>query len=306
MAQQLTPLAYLGPSYVAIMQDEDRSNGPALQDTKDVSMTSPMPLVIAIEANIGAGKTTQIERLQELFKDNDRIVVLPEPVKEWVDKGFLQEMYDNPDNQWLLGSFQHMVLMSLAGDLLKALARKPTPAVIITERSPWGNYHVFGKANLTGTPMAMYHHTWERILGGLPSQLEPKYVYLDTTVHTIVKRMEARGREAEAHVPRAYLEKLDKLHEDFIWKETKWHAVLDGNRDEEAVWEELCVVLKGWFDEAGETFKEQRKVDRSTAEREKNLTIMMKCAQDASQALAQQSPEERAKKRLKVEPVPCA
>lgn len=97
-----------------------------------------MPLIIAIEANIGAGKTTQIKRLQDLFKDNDRIVVLPEPVDEWVEKGFLQAMYDNPDNPWLLSSFQHMVLMSLAGDLLKALARKPTPAIIITERSPWG------------------------------------------------------------------------------------------------------------------------------------------------------------------------
>lgn len=259
-----------------------------------------MPLIIAIEANIGAGKTTQIKRLQDLFKDNDRIVVLPEPVDEWVDKGFLQAMYDNPDNPWLLSSFQHMVLMSLAGDLLKALARKPTPAIIITERSPWGNYHIFGKANLTGAPMDMYHHTWERILGGLPSQLEPRYIYLSTTVHTIVQRMAARGREAEAHVPRAYLEKLDKLHEDFIWKETKWHAVLDGDNDEEAVWQELCVALRGWFAEAGETFKAQRAI-KVTSERETNLTVMMNCAQRALAALQEQSPEGRASKRAKAE-----
>ena len=198
-----------------------------------------------------------------------------------------------------------MVLMSLAGDLLKALAQKPTPAIIITERSPWGNYHVFGKANLTGAPMDMYHHTWERILGGLPSQLAPKYVYLQTTVHTIVKRMEARGREAEAHVPRAYLEKLDRLHEKFIWDETQNPAVIDGNQDEEAVWQELCVALKGWFAEAGETFKKEREV-KSTSDRERNLTIMMTCATEGAEVLAQQSPEERASKRCKVEPVPCA
>ena len=46
--------------------------------------TSPLPLVIAIEANIGAGKSTQIARLQKLFEGNDRIVVLPEPVDDWV------------------------------------------------------------------------------------------------------------------------------------------------------------------------------------------------------------------------------
>lgn len=302
MAQQLTPLAYLGPSYVAIMQDEDRSSGPTLQDTKDVTMTSPLPLVIAIEANIGAGKTTQIARLQELFKDNDRIVVLPEPVKEWIDGGFLQAMYDNPDNPWLLSSFQHMVLMSLAGDLLKALARKPTPAVIITERSPWGNYHVFGKANLTGTPMAMYHHTWERILGGLPSQLEPKYVFLATEVDTIVQRMTARGREAEAKVPRSYLEKLHENHENFIWKETVLHAIINGNQDEEAVWQELCVSLKDWFDEAGLVFTKQRE-RKEGQDRERNLTIMARCAHDAATALDEQSPEARASKRPRVEEI---
>jgi deoxyadenosine/deoxycytidine kinase len=266
-------------------------------------MPSPLPLVIALEANIGAGKSTQIARLQKLFEGNDRIVVLPEPVDEWVEKGFLQAMYANPDNPWLLSAFQHMVLMSLAGDLLKALAQKPTPAIIITERSPWGNYHIFGKANLEGAPMDMYHHTWERILGGLPSQIqdEVKYVYLSTTVDTIVERMAARGRAAESSVPRAYLDKLDKLHEDFIWKETKWHNIIDGNRDEEAVWQDLCVALQGWFAEAGETFKKER-ATRETQEREVNLTVMMKCAHDASATLKAQSLEERARKRAKIAP----
>ena len=271
----------------------------------DGGMTSPLPLVIALEANIGAGKSTQIARLQKLFEGNERIVVLPEPVDEWVEKGFLQAMYDNPDNPWLLSSFQHMVLMSLAGDLLKALAQKPTPAIIITERSPWGNYHIFGKANLNGAPMDMYHHTWERILGGLPSQIEDevKYVYLSTTVDTIVDRMTARGRKAESSVPRVYLEKLDKLHEDFIWKHTKLHRIIDGNRDEEAVWQDLCVALKEWFAEAGEEFKTQRDI-KVTSEREINLTVMMHCAQTASEVLAQQSPEVCAKKRPKVDSVP--
>ena len=102
---------------------------------KPRGMPVPLPVVVAIEGNIGVGKSTQIRRLQQLFEDNDRVVVLPEPVEEWVDKGFLQGMYDGTISK---GEFQHMVLMSLAGDLLKALALKPTPAVIITERSPWG------------------------------------------------------------------------------------------------------------------------------------------------------------------------
>lgn len=298
MALRLHMIKGAEPSIMAEGIGES-ADSPGVLDAKSMD---PLPLFIALEANIGAGKSTQIARLQKLFEGNERIVVLPEPVDEWVEKGFLKAMYDNPDNPWLLASFQHMVLMSLAGDLLKALARRPTPAVIITERSPWGNYHVFGKANLTGAPMDMYHHTWERILGGLPVEDEVKYVYLSTTVDTIVERMTARGREAESKVPRDYLEKLDKLHEDFIWKETKWHAIIDGNRDEETVWQELCERLKNWFEEAGEDFTEQRK-RKSGQDRERNLTIMARCAQQAAVELEQQSPEARASKRARLEEI---
>ena len=74
------------------------------QGALDAGPMDPLPLFIALEANIGAGKSTQIARLQKLFEGNERIVVLPEPVDEWVEKGFLTAMYDNPDNPWLLDS----------------------------------------------------------------------------------------------------------------------------------------------------------------------------------------------------------
>jgi hypothetical protein len=301
-------------------------------------MPEPLPLVIAIEGNIGVGKSTQIKRLQELFKEDERIVVLPEPVDEWVDKGFLAGMYDGSISK---GEFQHMVLMSLAGDLLKALARKPTPAVIITERSPWGthsniysnsaqplyppsahyntfghvgttlacnlansrlvpvytgNYHVFGRANLTGKSLELYHHTWERVLGGLPSQLDVKYAYLRAEPATIEARMKTRGREAEALVPREYLETLHRLHDE--WMQVTPSVGIFGDGNVEDVWHGLCCNLSRWFAEAGETFKSQRAI-RETSEREKNLTVMMICAQDASSLLEEQSPEARARKRQK-------
>ena len=123
----------------AIMSRTDTYNTEATrQGTTEQMATWPLPLVVAIEGNIGVGKSTQVKRLQDLFEDDERVVVLPEPVDEWVDKGFLKAMYENANDPWLLSSFQHMVLMSLAGDLHKALARTPTPAIIITERSPFG------------------------------------------------------------------------------------------------------------------------------------------------------------------------
>jgi len=98
-------------------------------------MEAALPVVLSIEGNIGAGKSTIMQRLKALFEDDNSVVFVDEPVDEWNDKGFLAAMYDGTCSK---GEFQHMVLMSLAGDLLKALARQPPPALIITERSPWG------------------------------------------------------------------------------------------------------------------------------------------------------------------------
>ena len=38
-----------------------------------------------IEANIGAGKTTFINKLEEYFENNKNIVCLREPVDEWIN-----------------------------------------------------------------------------------------------------------------------------------------------------------------------------------------------------------------------------
>tara|TARA_B100000575_G_scaffold149760_1_gene119396 strand:+ start:2117 stop:2497 length:381 start_codon:yes stop_codon:yes gene_type:complete len=89
--------------------------------------------IVSIEGGIGVGKSTIIERLKTLFKDNPSVVVLSEPVEEWESRDFLGKMYRG---ELTAGEFQHMVLTSLAGDLLAALRSRP--ALIITERSPFG------------------------------------------------------------------------------------------------------------------------------------------------------------------------
>lgn len=91
------------------------------------------PLVISIEGGIGVGKSTLFAKLKAKFKENVSIAFVSEPAEEWTNYGFLQGMYDGTINR---ATFQHMVLMSLTADLLKALKKKPD--VIISERSPWG------------------------------------------------------------------------------------------------------------------------------------------------------------------------
>ena len=208
-----------------------------------ISKAMDVTTVISIEGNISAGKSTHIKALQSVFSElgRDDVVVLQEPVDEWVDKGFLKTMYENKQDAWLLASFQHMVLMSLAGDLLKALARKPPPKFILTERSPWSNFHIFGKANLEGEPLAMYQHTWQRLIEGLP-KMDIKYVYIKTNTDTVMQRMSMRGRQAEACVSREYVSRLAALHDAFLTDA----ETIDGNQAKEDVWQSLWQKVGVW------------------------------------------------------------
>ena len=207
---------------------------------------SPWPLVISIEGNIGVGKSTVMRglkaHLQCCVPHREEVVFIDEPVEEWKAHGFLERMYTEPASK---PAFQHMVLMSLAGDLLKALARKPPPKLIITERSPWGNYHTFGKANLDGNDLKMYEFTWRRLVAGLPSELDVRYIYLQASVSTLGERMKCRAREEEQGVPKAYLESLDALHEEWLETET-WMQTVDASQGCTKVLKDVCDAINAW------------------------------------------------------------
>ena len=102
--------------------------------------------VISLEGNIGTGKSALLNHLKKIHALDLSVIFLDEPVTEWVLHGFLERVYTEP----AVGlAFQLMVLTCLVCDLRKALMRKPTPRLVVTERGPFGNYHVFAKANLS-------------------------------------------------------------------------------------------------------------------------------------------------------------
>lgn len=212
------------------------------------AMPSSLPLVISIEGGIGVGKSTLIDALKRKYKDKPHVSFIDEPVQEWIDNGFLQGMYTGTVNA---AAFQHMVLQSLAGDLLKTIATD-RPLLIISERSPWGNYHVFGKANLTGTDLRMYEFTWRRVMAGLPSTLDVKYLYLHAPVEVAHARIAQRKRECEGSVGTEYLQHISALHEE--WLEGKGTDCLhiDATSPEEAVVNRALNAIAQWTTEAAE------------------------------------------------------
>ncbi len=57
------------------------------------------PTIISVEGNIGSGKSTFIKYLKWFFRNNKKVVIVDEPVKEWEkikDKSghsFLEKFY---------------------------------------------------------------------------------------------------------------------------------------------------------------------------------------------------------------------
>lgn len=192
------------------------------------------PLIVSIEGNIGAGKTTVVESLKKLFKENKRVAVLKEPVEEWEANGFLAAMYENRVDA---SSFQHCVLMSLAGDLLHKL-NESDYVLIITERSAKGNYHVFGKANLTPGTVEhdLYKFSYDRIIKGLMTPaLRQSFIHLKASTEIVKKRMAERGRGSEKDVANSYLDKLGILHDRWLSDEVDVTTVYVDNLEKEDV-----------------------------------------------------------------------
>ncbi len=222
----------------------------------DGSGTGPDPAVppdteptrlICVEGNIGAGKSTLLESLEYRYGNDPSVVFVREPAEEWEAKGFLDRIYNEPA---VRPAFQHMVLMSLAGKLMQALARTPRPRVVITERSPWGNYHVFAKANLSGNDLKMYKHTWDELIAGIEAtfHVKPKFVWL-TAVNAKAHqtRIECRDRPSERNIPKDYLETLEKLHETWLYEreDYAWPIATDNQRPLEVL-EDAERGLREW------------------------------------------------------------
>lgn len=171
---------------------------------------------MTIEGLIGAGKSKQIELLKEALSDRD-VVVLEEPVASWMDVGILQAFYTG---ELSAVAFQLSVLVSLFGPLLSAVLKKPK--LIISERSPFSNYNVFAKANLSGVELDAYSYTYKELLKALP-EVNTTIILLDVAVEVAAGRIHTRDRISEDSISHDYLKVLQNKHNDL--SEAVPHAV---------------------------------------------------------------------------------
>ena len=112
---------------------------------------------VSVEGGIGAGKTTCMESLLQLYRNDPTVTVLLEPVDDWRRSGLLERFYGGGITSL---EFQLVALATLTAPILKAL-HQPHATMVISERSPLSNIEVFAKMNLGEDDFVCYQLAYD-------------------------------------------------------------------------------------------------------------------------------------------------
>lgn len=169
--------------------------------------------VLTVEGNIGVGKSTTLAGLKARFADDSRVAFVDEDVVGWDRYGLLAGLYDGTLHK---GLFQACALMPQIANLHRAL-QDPNVELVVTERSPWSNFHIFAEANLDATHLNAYEYVFMGMVELLkPFDLRVHMVFLDVPPETAMERLLSRARASEKTVAAEYIRLLDVHHRKFM------------------------------------------------------------------------------------------
>lgn len=193
---------------------------------------------IAIDANIGAGKSTVLEAIQRAYPD---VAVHQEKIEAWKD--LLTLFYANK-SRWAF-ALQMRILL----EYLKAAASADSTAskVVVTERCLYSSRYVFaqtlyGEGALSEKEWLVYKEYYDCFDDkAVPDVL----IYIKTDPETCYERVRKRARPAEETITLDYLKKLNFQYETMIKYFPGTVHVVDGSGSEAAVFENVREILDG-------------------------------------------------------------
>jgi deoxyadenosine/deoxycytidine kinase len=200
--------------------------------------SSALPRVIAVEGEIGAGKSTLVRLFAEHLRERYhlRVQTVLEPVLEWQDLGILQAFYADP--QQYAFPFQ-VYAYNTRLEAVKRAARQIDAAggvdVVLMERSVYTDRWIFKEQqpaeSIDKLKSRIYDHWWDSRIQEMPFRIDT-FVYLKPTMTQCMQRVRRRAREGEIHdsntavgdeaahdddgVSAAYQRTLRTAHERFL------------------------------------------------------------------------------------------
>ncbi len=166
-------------------------------------------MYIAIAGNIGSGKTTLTRMLAQHYGWTPRF--------EPVDINPYLEDYYKDMSRWSF-NLEVYFLKQRFRDLLEIAS---SPLTIIQDRSIYEGVYVFtannrSMGNLSDRDFDTYMELFEQMTEIV--RYPDLMIYLRSSVPHLVQNIQKRGRDYEQTIPIDYLQGLNKLYEEFIYK----------------------------------------------------------------------------------------
>ena len=189
---------------------------------------------IAIEGNIGAGKTTLATKIAEDF--NAKILL-----EGFADNPFLPKFYKDQNR------YAFPLEMSFLADRYQQLSNDLAQFDLFKDFVV-ADYHIFkslifAKVTLQDDEFRLYKTLFDIIYKEMPKP--DLYVYLYQNTNRLLQNIKRRGRSYEKEIQSDYLEKINRGYLDYIKSETDLNIlIIDvSNRDFVGNQSDYCYIL---------------------------------------------------------------
>jgi deoxyguanosine kinase len=160
---------------------------------------------IAIEGNIGAGKTTLAHLLSKHL--NARLVL-----EEFADNPFLPKFYENP--QQYAFPLELFFMAERYKQLKELIHTKDLFQSVTVSDYLFTKCLLFAKVNLSDEEFRLYHKLYDIIR---PQLIEPDIlIYLHVPVHKLQQNIRKRNRAYEQNIPDDYLFRIQDTYTHYI------------------------------------------------------------------------------------------
>ncbi len=190
---------------------------------------------IAIEGNIGAGKTTLALKIAEDF--NAKIVL-----ERFADNPFLPKFYKDQSR------YAFPLEMSFLADRYQQLSDDLAQFDLFKDFII-ADYHIFkslifAKVTLQEEEFRLYKTLFDIIYKEMPKP--DLYVYLYQNTERLLQNIKRRGRSYEQEIPAEYLDKINKGYLDYIKSQTDLNVLIIDVSDQDFVkkQEDYIFILK--------------------------------------------------------------
>ena len=195
-----------------------------------------LPFIVSLEGNIGAGKSTIIQKLRQIYEGDEetsmkyfgklakaKIVFMQEPVDVWTSicdpetgESMLEKFYKDPKKYSF--AFQVMVYNTHLQAFRQVVKENPDCVLLICERSIDAGRYIFAEmlrddGMIDAISYQVYANLFDSNVGDFPLDA---VLYLDVEPDVCLERIGTRGRDGESSISLEYLEKCDRYYKKWL------------------------------------------------------------------------------------------